>query len=88
MTGTDDVSTSPGPILAPRRTRAPSTIMQRDPMKQSSSMTTGAACGGSSTPPIPTPPDRCTFLPIWAQEPTVAHVSTIVPSSTRAPILT
>jgi hypothetical protein len=22
---------------------------------------------GSSTPPIPTPPERCTFLPIWAQ---------------------
>jgi hypothetical protein len=37
---------------------------------------------GSSTPPMPTPPDRCTFLPICAHEPTVAQVSTIVPSST------
>ncbi len=51
-------------------------------MKQLSSMMTGPACSGSSTPPMPTPPDRCTFLPIWAQEPTVAQVSTIVPLST------
>lgn len=36
---------------------------------------------------MPTPPDRCTFLPICAHEPTVAHVSTIVPSSTYAPML-
>ncbi len=51
-------------------------------MKQLSSMIVGFACSGSSTPPMPTPPDRCTFLPICAQEPTVAHVSTIVPLST------
>ena len=44
--------------------------------------TTGTALGGSSTPPIPTPPERWTFLPIWAAEPTVAQVSTMVPSST------
>ena len=37
---------------------------------------------------MPTPPDRCTFLPICAHEPTVAHVSTIVPSSTYAPMFT
>ena len=30
----------------------------RAPIKQSSSMITGPACKGSSTPPIPTPPDR------------------------------
>ena len=30
--------------------------MQREPMNTSSSITTGFACGGSSTPPIPTPP--------------------------------
>ena len=53
-----------------------------EPMKQLSSMMTGAACTGSSTPPMPTPPDRWTCLPIWAQEPTVAHVSTIVPVPT------
>ena len=51
-------------------------------MKQSSSMIVGAACSGSSTPPMPTPPERCTRLPICAQLPTVAHVSTIVPWST------
>ena len=51
-------------------------------MKQLSSMMVGAACSGSSTPPMPTPPDRCTFLPICAQEPTVAQVSTMAPLST------
>ena len=51
-------------------------------MKQSSSMMTGSACSGSSTPPMPTPPDRWQFLPICAQEPTVAQVSTIVLRST------
>ena len=51
-------------------------------MKQLSSMMVGAACIGSSTPPMPTPPERCTLRPIWAQEPTVAQVSTMVPSST------
>ncbi len=56
--------------------------MQRDPTIASSSTTTGTAFGGSSTPPIPTPPERWTFFPIWAPEPTVAQVSTIVPVST------
>ena len=51
-------------------------------MKQLSSMIVGLACSGSSTPPMPTPPDRWQFLPICAHEPTVAQVSTIVPSST------
>ena len=51
-------------------------------MKQLSSMITGPAWTGSSTPPMPTPPDRCTFAPIWAQEPTVAQVSTMVPRPT------
>ena len=37
---------------------------------------------------MPTPPERWTFFPIWAQEPTVAQVSTIVPSPTWAPMLT
>ena len=56
--------------------------MAREPTIASSSTTTGTAFGGSSTPPIPAPPDRCTFLPIWAPEPTVAQVSTMVPEST------
>ncbi len=38
-------------------------------MKQLSSMIVGLACSGSSTPPMPTPPERCTFLPICAHEP-------------------
>ena len=63
-------------------TITPSTTSERAPMKQLSSMIVGLACSGSSTPPMPTPPDRCTFLPICAHEPTVAQVSTIVPSST------
>ena len=37
---------------------------------------------------MPTPPDRCTFLPICAQEPTVTQVSTMVPAPTEAPRLT
>ena len=49
---------------------------------------TGCACGGSSTPPMPTPPERWTSAPIWAQEPTVAHVSTIVRGPTQAPMFT
>ena len=50
-------------------TITPSTTSERAPMKQLSSMMVGFACSGSSTPPMPTPPDRCTFLPIWAQLP-------------------
>ena len=57
-------------------------------MKQSSSITTGPACSGSSTPPMPAPPEMWQFLPIWAQEPTVAQVSIMVPRSTWAPRLT
>ena len=49
---------------------------------------TGAATAGSSTPPIPTPPDKWTRSPICAHEPTVAHVSTIVFAPTFAPMLT
>ncbi len=67
---------------APSRTMTPSATSARAPMKQPSSMMVGLACSGSSTPPMPAPPDRCTFLPIWAQEPTVAQASTIDPSST------
>ena len=56
----------PAPRTAPVPTRAPSTTMQREPTNASSSTTTGTAFGGSSTPPMPTPPDRWTFLPICA----------------------
>jgi hypothetical protein len=57
-------------------------------MKQLSSMMTGPACSGSSTPPMPAPPEMWQFLPICAHEPTVAQVSTMVPVSTRAPRFT
>src|SRR5690606_28638685 len=82
------VSTTLAPNTASDSTWTPSTTMARDPTKTLSSMMTGAACTGSSTPPIPTPPLRCTCLPICAHDPTVAQVSTMVPSSTYAPIFT
>ena len=62
--------------------------MQREPMKAPSSTITGCACTGSSTPPTPTPPARCTSAPICAHEPTVAHVSTIVFGPIQAPMFT
>ena len=79
---------TPSPNTEPFPTRAPCVIMLRLPIMQPSPMITGEACGGSSTPPIPTPPERCTSAPIWAQLPTVAHVSTIVLAPTRAPMFT
>ena len=82
MTCVVGVRMAPAPSMQPCRTRAPPTTMAREPTIATSSTTTGTALGGSSTPPIPAPPDRCTFLPIWAPEPTVAQVSTIVPVST------
>src|SRR6185312_14491355 len=48
----------------------------------------GLACNGSSTPPMPTPPDRWQLAPICAQLPTVAQVSTMVLRPTQAPTLT
>ena len=63
----------------PSRTITPSATSERAPMKQLSSMITGPACSGSSTPPMPAPPEMWQFLPICAQEPTVAQVSIIVP---------
>ena len=66
----------------PSRTTTPSATSERAPTKQLSSMITGPACSGSSTPPMPAPPEMWQFLPICAQEPTVAQVSTMVPAST------
>ena len=86
--GVEAVSTTPAPTTASRSTIMPSTTMARDPTKHPSSMITGRAPGGSSTPPMPTPPERCTSAPIWAQLPTVAQVSTMVRAPTRAPMLT
>jgi hypothetical protein len=81
------VSTTPAPSTARAPTWTPSTTTQREPMNAPSSITTGAACTGSRTPPMPTPPARWTSAPIWAHDPTVAHVSTIVPAPTCAPML-
>ena len=75
-------STLPSPTITPSATSA------RAPMKQLSSMMVGAACSGSSTPPRPAPPEMWQCAPTWAQEPTVAQVSIMVPSPTRAPTLT
>ena len=64
-------------------------MIAREPMKQPSSMITGRACTGSSTPPIPTPPARWTSAPICAHDPTVAQVSTMVfPADHVAPMFT
>ena len=88
MIGIDADSTTFGAITAPAPMRTPSTMTAREPMKAPSSMITGAACGGSSTPPMPTPPARWTSAPICAHEPTVAQVSTIVRGPTQAPMFT
>ena len=78
-----------GPITAPSPMRTPSTTIAREPTKALSSMMTGAACGGSSTPPMPTPPARCTSpRRSGRKEPTVAHVSTIVRGPIQAPMFT
>src|SRR5690348_2112425 len=88
MIGTVAVNDTFGPRTAPAPTRTPSTTIAREPMKAPSSTITGRAPGGSSTPPIPTPPARWTFAPTCAPEPTVAQVSTIVFGPTQAPMLT
>src|ERR687886_140580 len=88
MIGVLLVSATCAPGTAPSSTITPSVTMQRDPMNAPSSTITGRAPGGSSTPPMPTPPARWTSAPIWAPDPTVAHVSTIVFDPTQAPMLT
>src|ERR1700760_2499639 len=88
MIGTDAVRVTFGASTAPRPMRPPPTTRRREPRNAPSSTITGRAPGGSSTPPIPTPPARWTFAPICAPDPTVAHVSTIVPDPTQAPMFT
>src|SRR5215207_8734653 len=88
MIGTDAESETLGASTAPSPIRTPSVTMHLEPTNAPSSTITGSACGGSSTPPIPTPPARWTSAPICAHEPTVAQVSTIVRGPTHAPMLT
>ncbi|GJE31411.1 hypothetical protein LDDCCGHA_1588 [Methylobacterium oxalidis] len=74
-------STLPSPMITPSATSA------RAPTKQLSSMITGLACSGSSTPAMPAPPEMWQFSPTCAQEPMVTQVSTMVPLPTWAPRL-
>jgi len=60
-------------------------MIHLEPIKQPSSIITGAAWTGSSTPPSP-PSAQMDIFTHLAQEPTVAQVSTIVPWSTYAPM--
>ncbi len=53
-----ELMNTPMESTAPSSTITPSTTSDRAPMKQLSSMITGPACNGSSTPPMPTPPDK------------------------------
>ena len=82
MIGVEAVSTVLAPSTAPSSTSSPSTTIDLLPMNAPSSMITGLAPGGSRTPPMPTPPERWTSRPIWAHDPTVAQVSTMVPAPT------
>src|SRR3954447_18429915 len=84
----DALMNTPIDSTAPRSTITPSTTSERAPMKQSSSITTGFACSGFSTPPSPTPPEIWQLRPTWAQLPTVDQVSIIVFAPTYAPTLT
>jgi len=60
----------------------PSATSERAPMKQSSLDDDGFGLQRLQHAPMPTPPEMCTRLPIWAQEPTVDQVSIMVLSST------
>ena len=64
ITGTEPVSETFGASTARSPITTPSVRMQREPMKAPSSTITGRALTGSSTPPTPTPPARCTSAPI------------------------
>src|ERR1700680_5055657 len=53
---------TPIEITAPVSTITPSTISERAPMKQLSSMMVGLACSGSRGPAVAPPPDRVHVL--------------------------
>ena len=75
------------PSTAPRFTMVPSYTPQFPPTSTSSSMITGIAPTGSSTPPICAAAEMWQCLPTCAQLPTSACESTMVPSPTYAPTL-
>src|ERR1700733_3401795 len=77
----------PVPSTARRFTTVPSYTPLFPPTKTSSSITTGCAPTGSSTPPICALAEIWQFFPTCAQLPIRAFESTSVPSSTYAPTL-
>ena len=77
----------PVPSTARRFTTVPSYTPQFPPTSTSSSMITGSAPTGSSTPPICDAAEMWQLRPTCAQLPTSAWESTIVPSPTYAPTL-
>jgi len=87
-TGIEGLSTAPAPKTAPRPMCAPSVTMAREKMMASSSTMTGGGVGRLEHAADAHAPERWTRSPICAQLPTVAHVSTMVPDPTRAPMLT
>ena len=74
----DCVNTTLAPSTASLSTMTPSTTIHREPIKQSSSMIFGLACGGSNTPPIPTPPVT-TRAPVVVDEDAVALLILSIP---------
>src|SRR5229473_4258539 len=77
----------PEPSTARCFTTVPSYTPQLPPTSTSSSMMTGSAPTGSSTPPICEPAEMWQLRPTCAQLPTSACESTMVPSPTYAPAL-
>ena len=60
----DAVSTTPAPMTASRPTRMPSTMTAREPTKHAVLDDDRLrALGGSSTPPMPTPPGKVAVAP-------------------------
>src|SRR5581483_9471018 len=86
--GVDRVRIVPAPSTARSCTIVPSYTPQFPPTSTSSSITTGVALIGSSTPPTWAAALKCTRFPTCAHDPTSACESIIVPSSTYAPTFT
>src|SRR4051794_10998796 len=85
--GVDRFRIVPVPSTASLFTTVPSYTPQLPPTSTPSSMITGSAPTGSSTPPICDAAEMWQLRPICAQLPTSACESIIVPSPTYAPAL-
>src|SRR5690606_17923881 len=77
--GMDSVTTAPAATTLPFPTRQPSRITALAPTSTSSSITTGSALGGSSTPASTAPAPMWQSRPTTARAPTTAFMSIIVP---------